>query len=32
NHIETAPTVFVHGQKVEDPYDFENYKKILEKE
>lgn len=31
NHIETAPTVFVHGEKLEDPYDFDNYKKILEK-
>lgn len=30
NHIETAPTVFVAGKKVEDPYKYKNYKKILE--
>ncbi|MBA1353906.1 thioredoxin domain-containing protein [Staphylococcus cohnii] len=30
NHIETAPTVFIAGKKVEDPYKYKNYKKILE--
>lgn len=32
HHIDTAPTVFVHGQKLDDPYDIESYRKILEKE
>ena len=31
NHVETAPTVYVGGEKLEDPYKFKNYKKILDK-
>lgn len=30
-HIETAPTVFIGGEKVEDPYKFKNYKQLIEK-
>ncbi|MDW8797952.1 DsbA family protein [Staphylococcus pseudoxylosus] len=31
NHVETAPTVYVGGEKLEDPYKFKNYKEILDK-
>lgn len=31
NHVKTAPTVYVGGEKLEDPYKFKNYKKILDK-
>lgn len=31
NHVETAPTVYVGGKKLEDPYKFKNYKEILDK-
>lgn len=31
NHVDTAPTVYVGGEKLEDPYKFKNYKKILDK-
>lgn len=31
NHVETAPTVYVGGEKLEVPYKFKNYKKILDK-
>ncbi|WP_070051447.1 DsbA family protein [Staphylococcus xylosus] len=31
NHVETAPTVYVGGEKLEDPYKFKNYKKVLDK-
>lgn len=30
NHIKTAPTVYIAGEKVEDPYKYKNYKEILE--
>lgn len=29
NHIKTTPTAFINGEKVEDPYDYENYEKLL---
>ncbi|MCG7338130.1 DsbA family protein [Staphylococcus sp. ACRSN] len=29
NHIDTAPTVFINGKKVKDPYKYSNYKKLL---
>lgn len=31
NHVDTAPAVYVGGEKLEDPYKFKNYKKILDK-
>jgi len=31
NNIDTAPTIYIGGEKVEDPYDYDNYKKLLEK-
>ncbi|MCE5001199.1 thioredoxin domain-containing protein [Staphylococcus pseudoxylosus] len=31
NHVETAPTVYVGGEKLEEPYKFKNYKEILDK-
>ena len=31
NHVDTAPTVYVGGEKLEDPYKFKNYKKILDR-
>lgn len=31
NHVETAPTVYVGGEKLEDLYKFKNYKEILDK-
>ncbi|MDW8565793.1 DsbA family protein [Staphylococcus shinii] len=31
NHVETAPTVYVAGEKLEDPYKYKNYKKLLDK-
>ena len=31
HHIETAPTVFIGGEKVEDPYQFKNYKQLIDK-
>ncbi|WP_436854534.1 DsbA family protein [Staphylococcus caeli] len=31
NHVKTAPTVYIHGDKLEDPYDFEQYKKKIDK-
>ncbi|ANK39127.1 DsbA family protein [Staphylococcus equorum] len=30
-NIDTAPTVYIGGEKVEDPYDYDNYKKLIEK-
>ena len=29
NHIKTTPTAFINGEKVEDPYDYESYEKLL---
>lgn len=29
NHVDTTPTAFVGGKKVEDPYDFDSYDKLL---
>ncbi|SCS82432.1 DsbA family protein [Staphylococcus caeli] len=31
NHVKTAPTVYIHGDKLEDPYDFKQYKKKIDK-
>ncbi|MEJ7381237.1 protein-disulfide isomerase, partial [Staphylococcus epidermidis] len=28
--IKTAPTVFINGKKVEDPYHFKEYDKLLQ--
>lgn len=30
NKIKTAPTVFIGGEKVEDPYKYNNYQKLIE--
>lgn len=30
HHIKTAPTVFINGKKVEDPYHFKEYDKLLQ--
>ncbi|MGO2109828.1 MAG: DsbA family protein [Staphylococcus equorum] len=30
-NIDTAPTVYIGGEKVEEPYDYDNYKKLIEK-
>lgn len=29
HHISTAPTVFIKGKKIEDPYHFKEYDKVL---
>lgn len=29
NDIKEAPTVYVNGEKVEDPYKYSEYKKLL---
>lgn len=31
NKIKTAPTVYIGGDKVEDPYKYSNYKKLIDK-
>lgn len=31
HHIKTTPTVFINGKKVEDPYKYANYDKLLKK-
>ncbi|MCD8920359.1 DsbA family protein [Staphylococcus gallinarum] len=29
NHIDTAPTIYVKGEKLKDPYKFSSYEKLL---
>lgn len=29
NHIDTAPTIYIKGEKVKDPYHYSSYKKLL---
>ncbi|MGO3048639.1 MAG: DsbA family protein [Staphylococcus sp.] len=31
-HIDTAPTVYIAGKKLDDPYHYDNYKKLLDKQ